>query len=617
MACLIPCISSDERLGGLAAGPTDALDEARWRLFLYEAVSWLLGVGPEETEGPLRRLYAVYVKLDKTRRGQVSSILTDVLWVIDLQHESGPVPGSSESVGQMTAEKQRLAGLLRAFLSAQLIPPNVAKERLDADLLEAAQAIYSASQFGKKQVRINTALFYRQQKFNLLREEPEGYAKLMDLLMDVGRIVVDSLPSVGAAVKDTFEQVVRLIGYFDLDPNKVLDVILDAWAFAQPAPAELLFVGLMRQLAYPLGTVASILGFKLGFLARREPVPPEAVEGVMLVTARLLKHGFLPLGQVIGYLSPSDEECGEEARKRASAILSASRRAGFAAVDPAATPKAADQPESAGIPTGLGYQDAKGQLLEAFWSSRNQKALLLASLIQVRALDSALVLLRHLPHLLVLNSALGRAVCGLVSESLEGHASPASLLGMLSTWLPREARANHILAMDPLLLTQICRACARWLDSAANHEPVLMLLLNYVLPPMALCSAHVGLACELWGVLERLPAVQRFGLYGQWRSVIYDCQDTGLGLVEVAMAKTLAINDTRRVMRRLAKENVKQLGRLLGKLTHANPAVVFPVILEQLQAYDNLIQPVVESMRFLTPLGYDVLLCTARAAGPL
>ena len=61
------------------------------------------------------------------------------------------------------------------------------------------------------------------------------------------------------------------------------------------------------------------------------------------------------------------------------------------------------------------------------------------------------------------------------------------------------------------------------------------------------------------------------------------------------------------MMRRLSKENTKQYGRYLGKITHGVPSVVFDTILEQIQAYDNLIVPVVDMMKYLTPMSFDVL----------
>lgn len=62
------------------------------------------------------------------------------------------------------------------------------------------------------------------------------------------------------------------------------------------------------------------------------------------------------------------------------------------------------------------------------------------------------------------------------------------------------------------------------------------------------------------------------------------------------------------MIRRLAKETVRQYGRLVAKVTHAAPHVTIPLIIAQLQVYDNLIPSVVEAFKFLTPLSYDVLM---------
>ncbi|KAK1346388.1 hypothetical protein QTO34_000244 [Cnephaeus nilssonii] len=64
-----------------------------------------------------------------------------------------------------------------------------------------------------------------------------------------------------------------------------------------------------------------------------------------------------------------------------------------------------------------------------------------------------------------------------------------------------------------------------------------------------------------------------------------------------------------REKRRLTKENVKPSGRQIGKLSHSNPTILFDYILSQIQKYDNLITPVVDSLKYLTSLNYDVLAC--------
>lgn len=92
----------------------------------------------------------------------------------------------------------------------------------------------------KRLVKINTGLVYKQQKYNLLCEETEGYAKLYNVLYafpppaqrvtsvahdeNNSKVVEPEIPKdVGASIA----YVTSIIGYFDLDPNRVLDIVLD------------------------------------------------------------------------------------------------------------------------------------------------------------------------------------------------------------------------------------------------------------------------------------------------------------------------------------------------------------------------------------------------------
>lgn len=72
----------------------------------------------------------------------------------------------------------------------------------------------------KKLKKLNTDMYYRQHKFNLLSEESEGYSKLLTFL-------TCGIKDHGGCGEDTIRYVQELIGAFDLDPNRVLDVTLD------------------------------------------------------------------------------------------------------------------------------------------------------------------------------------------------------------------------------------------------------------------------------------------------------------------------------------------------------------------------------------------------------
>lgn len=86
----------------------------------------------------------------------------------------------------------------------------------------------------------------------------------------------------------------------------------------------------------------------------------------------------------------------------------------------------------------------------------------------------------------------------------------------------------------------------------------------------------------------------------------------------------------------MTKDNVKPSGRLIGKLSHSNPGIIFDYVsiinaccgfmwltcalftiqvLSQIQRYDNFIIPVVDSLKYLVPLAYDVLACILSIVG--
>ncbi|XP_015751467.1 PREDICTED: THO complex subunit 2-like, partial [Acropora digitifera] len=92
-----------------------------------------------------------------------------------------------------------------------------------------------------------------------------------------------------------------------------------------------------------------------------------------------------------------------------------------------------------------------------------------------------------------------------------------------------------------------------------------------------------------------------YRLYGQWKNESYSSHP------RMVLAKAATIKRAKYITKRLTKENVKPSGRQIGKLSHSNPGILFEYLLSQIQKYDNFIGPVVDSLKYLTPLAYDVL----------
>jgi len=94
--------------------------------------------------------------------------------------------------------------------------------------------------------------FYKQRKYNLFREESEGYSKL-----------VTELNSDNMDPKVMVEIIKSLIGCFNLDPNRVLDIILDSFEHHTDNKAENFFIPLLHDYMPDSQRLTEVLAFKL------------------------------------------------------------------------------------------------------------------------------------------------------------------------------------------------------------------------------------------------------------------------------------------------------------------------------------------------------------------
>uniref|UniRef100_A0A5K3FWX9 THO complex subunit 2 n=1 Tax=Mesocestoides corti TaxID=53468 RepID=A0A5K3FWX9_MESCO len=175
--------------------------------------------------------------------------------------------------------------------------------------------------------------------------------------------------------------------------------------------------------------------------------------------------------------------------------------------------------------------------------------------------------------------------------------------------LPITGYLGPFLSSDVILIVKLCRICSVYLAETTNRktwpDPVYQAIFNMldesILPSLSMIPANCCLAEEIWKLVRHLPYDHRYRLYGQWKHL--SCQNEPALLRK----RTVILSRTKAVMKRLSKENVKQLGRHLGKLSHCNPGVIFDFMLHNIQMFTNLITPVVDSLKYVSSLGYDVL----------
>lgn len=100
-----------------------------------------------------------------------------------------------------------------------MVDTNLMKASIEFNLLVAAGLMRDESAHQKRLIKINTGLVFKQQKYNLLREETEGYSKLSVMLcqeMPVSQAGMTT-SEISQAMVGFITNVFSVVGHFDLD----------------------------------------------------------------------------------------------------------------------------------------------------------------------------------------------------------------------------------------------------------------------------------------------------------------------------------------------------------------------------------------------------------------
>lgn len=423
-----------------------------------------------------------------------------------------------------------------------------------------------------------------------------------------------------------------LIGGFDLDPNRVMDMVLSSlqhscMASSTTSPTINALLKLLEQVK--LGaSLPQILGFKF------QNCRAKMLTSLCRLTATLLSAGAIAVDALLPHLAPSMEKLAETTKRHAKKIEDASRLAGTVSLS-----HSAEQDASQTTAVSRCRYPAEGLSLP------------IVGIIEALLWDRRWLLVRPLLSCLEDTGAL--PVCGqsrlALCSMLKFAISPLyckltpNYLQFATRWQPSGIPLVHVgsqhrcrtfddiasvhrlfqvleplcchlhvgIASDASLVTKLARIIKYLLrprDARGAHEA--KRLLGYViLPAMSILSVNPGCVCEIWAATKQLPCCERHSLYSTWRGRSLERESVGTKHFEVAEAECKAGYHARQSLKRVAndKKNSKHVGRALAKVAHSNPLVVFRVILSQVESYGNMIQPIVESLGFVSPLALDVL----------
>ncbi|KAJ3658904.1 hypothetical protein Zmor_010618 [Zophobas morio] len=535
-----------------------------------------------------------------TLHPDIPSIILDVLSITD----ASCIPDSSN---EDSKERNNLCFIIKEcekILSDQLL-----KERLEIDSLQEV-GILKNKTFYSKFIKVKTKLYYKQRKFNLFREECEGFAKLQtELNQEFGE---------NTNHENVLDIVQSLIGCFNLDPNRVLDIILESFE-NKPKDAKL-FVPLICAYMKDPKIVSEVLASKFTFLRNSESSVPRSL---YILTAQLLQHNIISLDDIYLWLTPEDKVMYKECEKAMKDAKEYVRKLQIISINNKEKEETPEEPEN---------------VLEKYNS--NQKLGLCEALLLVGDWENAKNLINRLPdHYALSFQPIALALCKLLHYIIEPvyrefcklgpkikgkpippHDNPLSpkqaktFLELREHAIPMLITLGASLRFDPVLMYKIIRIAKAALtsygvDSSKSPCPsgdtlyhdILTILDTTILSSLSYMDCNCCIAEEVWTVLKLYPYQNRYCLYSRWKNETYSLYP------DLLRKRGDSEKQIKNIMKRVSKENIKPVGRLIGKLTHCSPGFLFDYILLQIQVYSNLIHPVVDSLKYLTSLSYDVL----------
>lgn len=93
-----------------------------------------------------------------------------------------------------------------------------------------------------------------------------------------------------------------------------------------------------------------------------------------------------------------------------------------------------------------------------------------------------------------------------------------------------------------------------------------------ILPALSYMDCNCCIAEEIWSIIKMFPYHHRYSFYARWKN------DTYLIHPKLIRRRGLAQKQIKALMKRVSKENVKPVGRSIGKLSHCSPGFLFEYV---------------------------------------
>ncbi|KAI0221254.1 THO complex subunit 2 [Massospora cicadina] len=568
---------------------------------------------------------------------------------LTLQHFADNVPSfrdllfeaitTGEIMYDEPAQKANFYAFIKKFIDLNLFSSDEWRTRLEPETLKELNLITDCALFNRKSVRQNTALVYKQVKFNLLRESNMGYAFL---LVKLSSAIKNQAPS---------EQIVELvslyIGSYNLELVRVVDFILTLFELNVETQYDY-FLNLLSNCPWyqpeeqddqksGVQLYSSVLGFR--FSCALGSASPKLYH----VAALMVKHNLAKLELFYFQLGPSIDDWKTIYQEHIKGLRN--RRHAIAS----ALGEMASDLEGGDTKSSLADPSLAKNNLEEKQKSENQRVGLLNALLSIGAYHDSMWILLRQREFLGYDDDCASLTCRLILELLnfqgEYHSksfAPVVLAGLDAPSVSANRIKRIYSVLSPLHLQpdqvfyysewreEINRELADqvfyWLKllgpnvrdnalfarlASMAREPLKSdkasaeyiqwseILRGSLFPSLLVCGGNEGNHNMLWDTLSALPLKERYSFYDDW---VYGRNSDTEEVKALLYSGRIVANQ---LTARTTSQNSRYFGILYKTELLRCPGVVFLAILKPIMRYGQTTQ-YIEVFRFLTKLSADM-----------
>ncbi|KAL0019528.1 hypothetical protein WJX77_005771 [Trebouxia sp. C0004] len=480
--------------------------------------------------------------------------------------------------------------------------------------------------------RLKADLFYKLNKFNALREENEGFSKMLVCLQGFGTAATakpEDLPQL-------MLEITSLIGYFDLDPNRVAALVLDIFQDQWDNKAYLHLLPLFSQQAVS----ASLAFIYAHYQAEGEMAP----DNLYRMTVQLIKGNTVKLDALWVHMSPDDATLKSlQTAAQTSAVQALQARNNLNKdisqidFDTAKFGLSAEQ-------FNLDPRELLTAALQPVWAN-NQKLELLRIAFEMEEVDLAWPVYKGLKSVGLepadypaISAWMAKKVLSglsLAPSQVESIPLPVmspdaeSMLSMLglSFSTSNELWVRLTRHWKQYLLHHLQEAEASGASTSLPEEAVSKVcseLVQRLIPGMSLMSPNPFFAAELWSLLELLPYSKRYELYEDTSRLLNAKTGENMDAICLEAAADNVHRLTKRIAGRMGfdkdsgrietaaskKDKEKQfrgLSRNFGKVSHCNPVIVAEYLVAYAQNNGSHIDSLTDVMVDLSDVVLDII----------